>query len=47
MDLLYSDPIPEVIRLEEAKFKGYPQEPQLQRKRETYSYKYARSETQT
>ena len=30
MDLRYSESIPEVIRLEDVKFKGYPQDPQLQ-----------------
>ena len=30
MDLRYSEPMPEVIRLEDVKFKGYPQDPQLQ-----------------
>ena len=37
MDLRYSEPMPEVIRLEDVKFKGYPQDPQLQ-EREKYQY---------
>ena len=30
MDLRYSEPMPEVIRLEDVKLKGYPQDPQMQ-----------------
>ena len=30
MDFLYSDAILDVIRFEDVKFRGYPQEPQLQ-----------------
>lgn len=32
MDFWYSDPMPEVIRFEDVKFRGYPHDPQLKRK---------------
>lgn len=34
MDLRYPGLVPEVTRLEDVKFRGYPQEPQLKKRKE-------------